>query len=231
MRLSAKLLGFTAAACLTAPATFARPFSKPATTGKPTAVSKPVPPAKPTAVGKSTKSTSATASTTPGSTVSRSKSTTTHAAAAPMTISTRPPLNPIAAKIASKPNLSAKIRAMLPIDPVTGRTMTLNKASSGFKNQGQFIAALHVSRNLGVPFSELKSHMITVTPGTKGAPPTATQTGSLGQAIQAVKKTANAPTEIERAETQTTADLRTPTPSATTATSAKKKTTTQAGTQ
>src|SRR5262249_54421832 len=149
----------------------------------------------------------------------------THTAAAPTTSSTRSPLNPIAAKIASKPNLSAKIRGMLPIDPVTGHTMTLNKASSGFKNQGQFIAALHVSRNLDVPFTELKRHMVTVTPGTKNTPPTATQTGSLGQAIQAVKKTANAPTEIERAETQTTADLRTPAPSPTTTTGTKKKTT------
>jgi hypothetical protein len=229
MRLSVPLLGFTAAACLTAPAAFARPSSKPPTTGKPTTVSQPVPAAKPAAVGKPMKSTSGTTSATPGSTVARSKSTTTHTAAAPTTSSTPPPLNPIAAKIASKPNLSAKIRGMLPLDPVTGRTMTLNKASWGFKNQGQFIAALHVSQNLGVPFSELKSHMVTVTPGAKGAPPTATQTGSLGQAIQAVKSTANVPTETDRAETQATVDLRvtasSPTPTA------KKRSTTQAGAQ
>jgi len=118
---------------------------------------------------------------------------------------------------------------MLPRDPATGRTMTLNKASWGFKNQGQFIAALHVSQNLGVPFSELKSHMVTVTPATKGAPATARQTGSLGQAIQAVKSTANAPTETDRAETQATVDLRVTASSP--APTAKKRSTTQAGAQ
>ena len=96
---------------------------------------------------------------------------------------------------------------MLPIDPVTGLRMTLDKASLGFKNQGQFIAALHVSQNLGIPFADLKSHMVTVTPGTAGQPATATQTGSLGQAIQSSKKTTNLTTEVERAEAQAAADL------------------------
>ena len=124
-----------------------------------------------------------------------------------MSGSTTTPLNPIAAKIASKPNLHGKLTALLPIDPLTGTTMTLNKASFGFKNQGQFIAALHVSQNLGIPFTELKSHMVTITPGTVGQPATATQTGSLGQAIQASKKTANVVVEVERAEAQAAADL------------------------
>lgn len=35
----------------------------------------------------------------------------------------------------------------------------LRTAASGFKNQGQFIAALHVSRNLGIPFNQLKARM------------------------------------------------------------------------
>ncbi len=96
---------------------------------------------------------------------------------------------------------------MLPFDPVTGVRMTLDKASLGFKNQGQFIAALHVSQNLGIPFAELKSHIVTVTPGVAGQPSTATQTGSLGQAIQTSKKTINVTTEVERAETQAAADL------------------------
>jgi hypothetical protein len=38
--------------------------------------------------------------------------------------------------------------------------MTLDAASTGFKNQGQFIAALHVSHNLGIPLP-LKSDMVT----------------------------------------------------------------------
>ena len=131
----------------------------------------------------------------------------------------------IAAKIASKPNLSAKLSGMLPIDPATGVTMTLDKASMGFKNQGQFIAALHVSQNLGIPFTELKSYMVTVTPATAGQPATATQTGSLGQAIQASKKSVNVTTEVERAERQASADLQvttTTTTSTTTSGSTKK---------
>jgi hypothetical protein len=35
--------------------------------------------------------------------------------------------------------------------------MTLNQASRGFKNQGQFIAALHVSQNLAVTVSKIKT--------------------------------------------------------------------------
>lgn len=73
------------------------------------------------------------------------------------------------------------------------------------------VEALHVSQNLGIPFTELKSHMVTVTSGTAGAPPTATQTGSLGQAIQASKATVDAPTAVMKAESQADADLRTTT--------------------
>jgi hypothetical protein len=96
---------------------------------------------------------------------------------------------------------------MLPIDPTTGKTMTLDKASLGFKNQGQFIAALHVSQNLGIPFTELKSNMVTITPGLPGEQPTATQTGSLGQAIQKSKASADVTTEVQRAERQATVDV------------------------
>jgi hypothetical protein len=116
-------------------------------------------------------------------------------------------LNPIAAKIASKPNLNAKLTGLLPIDPLTGRTMTLDKASWGFKNQGQFIAALHVSENLGIPFTELKSRMVTVTPGAPGELPTASQTGSLGQAIQKSKTTTNVTLAVQKAEQQAATDL------------------------
>jgi hypothetical protein len=120
---------------------------------------------------------------------------------------------------------------MLPVDPLTGTTMTLDKASLGFKNQGQFIAALHVSQNLGIPFTELKSHMVTVTPGALGQPPTATQTGSLGQAIQASKATADATTQVRRAEAQAEADLEVRTAPTTSSTSSRTKTkkTTQSG--
>jgi hypothetical protein len=100
-------------------------------------------------------------------------------------------LNPIAAKISSKPQLGARITAMLP------KGMTLNQASMGFKNQGQFIAALHVSQNLGCDcFKQLQTDM------TK-------KHMSLGQAIQDVKKTANSGVEVRKAETEANDDVKT----------------------
>jgi len=104
------------------------------------------------------------------------------------TASTR--LNPIAAKIASKPQLNARIIAMLP------KGMTLNQASRGFKNQGQFIAALNVSQNLGCDcFRQVKADMTV-------------KHMSLGQSIQDVKKTANTSVEVHRAETEADHDVK-----------------------
>jgi hypothetical protein len=37
--------------------------------------------------------------------------------------------------------------------------MTLEDASAGFRNQGQFIAAVNVSKNRGIPFVDLKQAM------------------------------------------------------------------------
>lgn len=121
-------------------------------------------------------------------------------------------LNPIAAKISAKPQLDARISAMLP------KNMTLDQASRGFKNQGQFIAALHVSQNLGCDcFKQLQTDM------TK-------KNMSLGQAIQDVKKTANATTEARTGETEADADVKaTTTPATTTSTSQNKKKTTHGG--
>ncbi len=197
----ARIAAFTAAACLTLSPAFAdsnAPYGdKPAAPGKP-AMSKP---------GKPPKTTSGSGSTSTANT-------------------SQTPLNPIAAKIASKPNLNAKISAMLPT--VNGKTMTLNDASMGFKNQGQFIAALHVAQNLHISFTDLKNQMVTKT-GT-GATAEMKQTGSLGQAIQAVKKTADATTEVDKAETQANADLTTTTNTTSSTSPAKnKKKTTHTG--
>jgi hypothetical protein len=71
----------------------------------------------------------------------------------------------------------------------------LNDASTGFKNQGQFIAALHVSRNLGIPFKSLQDDMTT-------------KKLSLGQSIQNLKHSANATKETEHAERQADDDQR-----------------------
>jgi hypothetical protein len=53
------------------------------------------------------------------------------------------------------PRLASRVGTLLP------EGMTLQSASEGFRNQGQFIAALHVSRNLGIPFAQLKAQILT----------------------------------------------------------------------
>ena len=53
-----------------------------------------------------------------------------------------------------------------------------------------------MSQNLGISFTDLKKQMVTQS----GASAQPAQTKSLGQAIQAVKKTADATTEAQKAE-------------------------------
>jgi len=65
--------------------------------------------------------------------------------------------------------LKTRLQGMLP--PGTD----LKTAASGFKNQGQFIAALHVSKNLNIPFADLKAKM------------TGANSESLGEAIHNLK--------------------------------------------
>lgn len=69
-------------------------------------------------------------------------------------------------RITSNTALSSRLQALLP------QGATLEAAAAGFKNEGQFIAALEASKNLNIPFADLKDRM------------TAGQ--SLGQAIQAL---------------------------------------------
>jgi hypothetical protein len=82
------------------------------------------------------------------------------------------------------PKLEARLLTLLPAGT------NIQDASQGFKNWGQFVAAVHVSNNLNIPFADLKTAMTGMTPGT--TVPTATPM-SLGQAIQSLKGTT--PTE------------------------------------
>ncbi|MBW8860780.1 MAG: hypothetical protein JF601_00160, partial [Acidobacteria bacterium] len=75
--------------------------------------------------------------------------------------------SPIATKIKLHPQLAAKVTAMLPAG------MTMDQAASGFRNQGQFLAALNASRRMNIPFADLKTAMVT-------------NHQSLGQAIHTV---------------------------------------------
>ena len=85
--------------------------------------------------------------------------------------------------------LASKLQSLLP--PGTN----LQQASQGFKNLGQFVAAVHVSHNLGIPWDQLRAKMI--------GPPSE----SLGKAIQALKPTANAKKEASKAERQAKQDM------------------------
>ena len=75
----------------------------------------------------------------------------------------------IAANIAKSPQLEARLKAMLPSG------MSMEQASDGFRNQGQFIAALEASKNQNIDFVKLKAEM------------TGDDALSLGQAVQKLK--------------------------------------------
>lgn len=64
----------------------------------------------------------------------------------------------------------------------------LQTAASGFKNLGEFVAAVHVSNNLGIPFADVKSRMMTG--------------DSLGDAIRALRPDADAQIEARKARAQ-----------------------------
>lgn len=72
----------------------------------------------------------------------------------------------------------------------------LQTACSGFKNLGQCVAALHVSKNLGIPFSDLQAKM------------TGSSSVSLGKAIQDLGgASVNSKAEAKKANKQANADL------------------------
>lgn len=83
-------------------------------------------------------------------------------------------------RLQDHPALAAKLDKLLP----TG--MSPEKAESGFKSPGQFIAALHVSKNLNIPFDELKAKVTGVTMLANGQTTTTTPM-SLGKAIRALR--------------------------------------------
>ena len=85
--------------------------------------------------------------------------------------------------------LSANLQKLLP------EGMTTQQACSGFKNLGQCVAAIHVSNNLGISFTDLKAKM------------TGSSPESLGKAIQDLKPTANAKAEVKKANTQAKSDM------------------------
>ena len=98
-------------------------------------------------------------------------------------------------RMATNPNLASRVQSLLP--PGT----SLEAAASGFKDEGQFIAALHVSRNLNIPFNELKADL------------SKSKNGSLGRALHDLRPELHArviDSQIKKAERQTKTDLQQP---------------------
>ncbi len=129
--------------------------------------------AKPTA-GKPTKTTKTASSSSKAGTTSSGTTTTTAETPSPA--------------LPKNEKLQAKLLNLLP--PGTD----INEAARGFRNQGQFVAAVHVSNNLGIPFVELKAKMVD-------------DHLSLGQAIQVLRPSVSATDQARRAEGQASADL------------------------
>ncbi len=87
--------------------------------------------------------------------------------------------------------LSSNLQKLLP------QGMTPQQACSGFKNLGECVAAIHVSNNLSIPFTNLQSKL------------TGSGAESLGKAIKDLKPTANAKNETKKAKRQAKQDLST----------------------
>jgi hypothetical protein len=79
------------------------------------------------------------------------------------------------------------------LGPLLPSGMSLTDAASGFKNLGQFIAALHVSHNIGIPFEDLKSEMMSG--------------HSLGKTIKELKPEADSKAEANKANKQAKEDM------------------------
>ena len=121
--------------------------------------------------------------------------------------------------LGKNPKLEAKLMDML---KARGATYTdIQQAASGFKNWGQFVAAVHVSKNLNLDFAALKAAMTGIPVGSPAgtlAAPDATRM-SLGQAIQSVGGGTTTPdgetltttkirNEVKKAEDAANTDLR-----------------------
>jgi hypothetical protein len=157
-------------------------------------------PAKTTASGKKAEPVKTTAS---AKKAEPAKTTTTASGAG--TTSTMTTLTPVQQKLQQNTNLASKLETRLP------KGTDLMTAAEGFRNLGQFVAAVNVSNNLGIDFVNLKTSMVD-----DGL--------SLGQSIQTWKPTANSTREASLAESQATVLINTSstTTTATTTTSTAK---------
>lgn len=139
-----------------------------------------------------------TAKKTPASAPAPAAATTTSTRTTTATPSTWTPNNPVAEKLSTKSNLLAKVKTSLPANT------DLNAATSGFKNFGQFIAAVNVSKNLNIPFEDLKASMTgTNLKGEK----TGTRPTSLGNAIRLLRGDVDPTSEAQKATAEAEAEI------------------------
>jgi hypothetical protein len=112
-------------------------------------------------------------------------------------------------KLERNTRLASKLESRLPAGT------DLMTAAEGFRNLGQFVAAVNVSNNLGIPFAELKTRMVD-------------QQMSLGQAIQDARpSTADTTVVAQRAQTDADTMIRTTADAASSATRVEAKPKTQ----
>ena len=93
-------------------------------------------------------------------------------------------------RVENNSQLMSRLQPLLPSD------MSLATAAQGFRSEGQFIAALHVSQNLKIPFAQLKAQM------------TGTNHNSLGQAIHALRPNAKAKAAVKMADEEAKGDIK-----------------------
>jgi hypothetical protein len=137
---------------------------------------------------------------------STTTSTTRKTTSTASTASSTTRLTPVQMKLQGHTNLASRLQSRLP----AGTNLTT--ASAGFRNLGQFVGAVNVCHNLGIPFAELKTRMVE-------------RHMSLGQVIQDARPTAIHSTTIaSQAESDADLEIRstTATSSTTTATGTRK---------
>lgn len=135
--------------------------------------------AKPTKAASGKKSESSTTTANAGTSTSTSTTSTTPTTSTSTTEPTT--LTAVQQKLQKNTNLASKLQSRLP------KGTDLMTAADGFRNLGQFVAAVNVSNNLGLDFTQLKMKMVD-------------EKLSLGQSIQSLKPVASGSIEAQRAE-------------------------------
>jgi hypothetical protein len=104
--------------------------------------------------------------------------------------------------------LSSKLSSLLPAGT------DLQQAAAGYRNLGQFVAAVHVSHNLRIPFDSLKCTELAQTQYCPKGVAVPSKASSLGQAIHTLKPDMSATdskSAAKEAEKQASSDIHTTT--------------------